>query len=200
MYKGINDYELIYLIRNNDEESLNIMFNKYRKIIISTARTYYDLLKRGDIEDYIQEGFVGLTLAINTFDENKNSLFYTYACLCIKTRILTYCRGLRTKRNEFFYNSYSFDNYDEDTSFSNIIADHSSYNQESYLIDSNNTKELIDFKNSLDIKHSCVFELRCNGFKYREISVLLDLPIRTIQGYMNYCKVKLKDSMKDCIF
>lgn len=42
----------------------------------------------------------------------------------------------------------------------------------------------IFLKNLFDMKHSSVFELRYNGFSYKEISELLDIPVSTVDGRM----------------
>ena len=44
-YKSYNDNELIYLIRENDDDSLDILFKKYRPIIISLCNYYYSRIK-----------------------------------------------------------------------------------------------------------------------------------------------------------
>ena len=36
-YKNINDYEQLYLIRENDDEAKDTVFHKYKPIIISIA-------------------------------------------------------------------------------------------------------------------------------------------------------------------
>ena len=200
MYKNVNDYELIYLIRNKDDESLNILFDKYSPVVMSIAHKYYNSYRRGDMDDYIQEGFVGLNRAIDSYDESKNVLFYTYACICIKTHIQAYCNKMVAKKVSINYETISLDYYNDGKPLNNIVSDNSVYDQETYMIDYSNMKELTNFKNDLDIEHSAVFELRCNGFKYKEIAELLDITLRTAQCYMQYCKVKLKKCMNDCHF
>ena len=91
MYKNINDYEQLYLIRENDEEAKEIIFRKYKPIIISIANKYYDNLKdKCELQDLIQEGYIGLSRAIDSYSENCNALFYTFACICISRQILSF--------------------------------------------------------------------------------------------------------------
>lgn len=40
-YKKYNDYELIYMIRENDDSSQNILFEKYQPIIRKFANDFY---------------------------------------------------------------------------------------------------------------------------------------------------------------
>ena len=50
-------------------------------------------------------------------------------------------------------------------------------------------KELII---SLPFENSCIFELRLNGFSYREISILLDIPTSTVEFKNRSAKRKLE--------
>ena len=40
-YKSFNDYELIYMIRESDESSRNILYEKYMPVISSISSDYY---------------------------------------------------------------------------------------------------------------------------------------------------------------
>ena len=173
-YKKYNDYELIYLIRENDNESYNILFNKYLPIMKSIAFNYYKkYMSYGfDYDDFKQESYIAFCGAVNSFDESKNSLFYTFAVLCINRALLSYCRKISCEKKNI-NNNYLVD-IDEV-----VVCEDS--NIDSYFI-SEDKKQLIDnIKFKMDFIDSCVFELRYNGFSYREISLLLDLPLRTVQ-------------------
>ena len=84
-YKNYNDYELVYEIREQNEDAYNIMMQKYSTLINKYASLYYSKAKSYKIEydDLVQEGYIGLFQAIDSYDENS-SLFYTFASLCIK--------------------------------------------------------------------------------------------------------------------
>ena len=41
-YKKYNDYELIYMIRENDNDSYDILYNKYLPVMKSIAFNYYN--------------------------------------------------------------------------------------------------------------------------------------------------------------
>ena len=56
-YKNINDYELIYMIRENDSDK-NIVFNKYKPLVESIAKECYKKTNKSiDLDDLIQEGY-----------------------------------------------------------------------------------------------------------------------------------------------
>lgn len=177
-YRQLNDYEVISMIREDDEDSRNIMYQKYLPVIKKCASKYLDGVKRHGIEfdDLVQEGWLALESAICSYKESYDVLFYTFAKVCIESHIHSFCKRLETRKN------YVLDNalYDEDFS---VIADNSMA-PEAFLRERIAEEDFKNFKNLFDIKDSVVFELRYNGFSYNEISRLLDIPISTIDGRM----------------
>ena len=68
-YKHVNDYEKLYLIGENDEDSINLIYEKYKPIVVSLAKKYYAKMNYhcGELDDFIQEGYIGLDRAIRSF-------------------------------------------------------------------------------------------------------------------------------------
>jgi len=181
-YKCVNDYELIYMIRENDEDTSDFLFNKYSSIIkkISSKYVLYAKDRGVEFDDLIQEGYVGLSSAVNSFKDNMDSTFYTFACLCIERQIKTYCKRVGSNKQEVLNQALSRD-------YDNLVQiyspNYSSFDNEIISKDS-----FISYKNLFSLKHSTVFELRYNGFSYQEISELLDIPINTVDSRL--CKIR----------
>lgn len=192
-YKEINDYEQLYLISENDDAK-NIIFTKYKPIVISIANKYNSFfeVKGVDMDDLIQEGYIGLSNAINAFNEKENALFYTFCILCIERQIRSYCKKYTSNKNEILNNAYSIDMENEDNNkFIEIVDDiYSIRNPDIHLNESLFYKKLIEFKNNLSLNQSLVFELRYNGFKYKEIATLLDISVHSVDNYIHICKSK----------
>ena len=197
MYKNINDYEQLYLIReNDDEEAKDIIFSKYKPIVLSIAKKYCNHTINGEIDDFIQEGYIGLYRAICSFNEKENTLFYTFCVICIERQIRSYFRRFSTAKNKIYTSHYSLDYDFEDLSFEEVIADNKNIDPKLLIERLDYNKMITRFKHSLDFKYSLVFELRCNGFKYREISKLLDIPISSVDNYVHVCKYRLREFIK----
>ena len=179
-YKKINDYEVLYMIKENDDYSEKLMYKKYLPIIKKIASKYNSFVSsRGaDYEDLIQEGYVGLSNAINSYNDKLNTLFYTYASLCIERQINVFCRNMSSKKNEVLNTC----NYEIDI---NKYSNRDINNPEHINIKHEDYEEFINTKNYFDLKYSSVFELRYNGFTYKEIAILLDLSISTIDGRLS---------------
>lgn len=198
MYKNLNDYEQLYLVCENDEYAKEKIFNKYKPIIVSIAKKYLTYSNnRFDLDDLIQEGYIGLNRAISSFDDKENVLFYTFSIVCIERQIKSYYRQFKTLKNYHFYNSYSLDMEIDDMTLSDIVEDKSILNSPTLFLDNSCLEEeLINFKHSLDFRTSLVFELRYNGFKYREIADLLDISIGIVDSLIHNCKERLKKFLK----
>lgn len=197
-YKNINDYEQIYLIKENDDEAKDIMFKKYRPIVFGIATRYYQkMIHMGmDLDDIVQEGYIGLSNAINCFSEDNIACFYTFCTVCIERQIKAYCRKFLTNKGKFNNSLLSIDNDSLDNQVIYIKEDETSLNNpDVYLASLYDYIECIHFKNSLEGLDSCVFELRCNGFKYKEISRLLDISCSRVDTIVH----KLKENYRKYI-
>jgi len=172
----INDNELIYLIKENDEYSMNLLFNKYKPIVYKICSTYFIKMKKYGIEfnDLIQEGYYALYKASCTYNSYSNVKFYTYFYNCIHNHLNSYSRNLSVKKYSILNNCCSIDD---------VKIDY--YQNNDYIFDK---EYFIKIKNIFSFKNSVVFELRYNGFNYKEIAKLLDLPLSTIDGRL--CKIR----------
>ncbi len=79
-----NDYELIYMIKDNNDAALNLMYEKYTPFIYMIIRdmNIYDKYK----DDFLQEGYMSLNDAIRTYDMNYNKTFYKYFEVILRRR------------------------------------------------------------------------------------------------------------------
>lgn len=183
-----NDYELIYLIKEENEEAILIMMDKYEPLIRSIASYYAINYKRYKVEydDLVQEGRIGLLQAIKNFDDKKEVLFYTFALLCIKCKMLNYLRSSQSIKNYPLLSSCSLDDKVIDT-----LSDKRS-NIDDIIGEKEIEEKIINFKNSLDFDDSLIFELKFNGFSYKDISVFLDINIKRVDNRLLFIREKLK--------
>lgn len=189
-YKKINDYEVVYMVRENDDDARKIIFNKYTPIVKKIASDYleYAKLARIEYDDLVQEGLIALNEAINKYNDQTGNLFYTFASVCIERRIITYCRCMNTPKHYPLNRSLS-----DDAIYS--MTDNKT--PATYLDEVCLEWDFVNFKNLFSFSESCVFELRYNGFTYKEISKLLDIPITTIDGKLYKIRKTLQNKRKN---
>jgi DNA-directed RNA polymerase specialized sigma subunit len=96
--KKYNDYELLYLIAENNEHALDIMFDKYTNLIKKRIELFK--IQSRLVDDFFQEGLLVLDKAIRRFDETYNKTFTRYFDELLQWRFMEILR----KEKEYFYN------------------------------------------------------------------------------------------------
>lgn len=187
-YKDYNDYELIYMVRENDEEFKDLLFRKYAPIVGKLSLDFYNNYKNYgyEYEDFYQEAMLAFNNAIINYDDNKGTIFYTFLIVCVKRALLSYVRNISNAKknidNNMLVELDEFKLIDKNSDIDSIYKD----------------KELQDiirefiYNPSFLIEDTSILELRINGFTWNEISILLDLPSSSIYLKFNRLKRKLR--------
>lgn len=102
----MTDEELIENYRQGDESAFNEIYVKYSGIVKYYARNLF--LLGGDREDLLQEGFLGLIKAVNTY-KSGDAQFATYATVCIKSSLFTAVKKYACEKFSPLNNSSSLD-------------------------------------------------------------------------------------------
>ncbi len=184
-YSSINDYELLYLAKDEDDFYKKIVYDKYNPIIDKYA---FNLSRKYNTsyEDLYSEGLVAICYAIKNYKENYSSSFFTFVSICIRSKMYDYI-----KKEYSFSNRINIDCI----SLSKLVTDNKCL--EDFIPDRNYNdfandiylyNFVVDFKNSLDFRDSQVFELVVNGFKYKEIGRLLDIKTSTVGSIVRKIK------------
>lgn len=199
-YRDYNDNELIDYASEDNEEATNLIYEKYRPLIESMAHKMYLYAKNPgyDSSDLIQEGMLGLDKAIKTYQESKETLFYTYAKTCIERRMLSFIIGANRLKNKVLNDSLSLNSPIEDSNQSIIdFVTDNDLNPEEELIVKENEEELVKtIQKSLTDLESQVFALKINGLDYKEIAELLDKDAKSIDNALQRIKSKVKKALK----
>lgn len=194
-YRDYNDYELLSYVSEKNEEASEVLFEKYRPLILATSNRLFCYCKNTGLElnDLVQEGMLGLNLAMNSFDEEKDTSFYTYAKTCIERKIITQVVASRRLKHKVLNDSLSLENTDDNNSDYVYDITDNSYNPEEILFNSENQKNLVtQVSRLLTDFEAQVFELKMNDFDYKEIAEILDKDIKSIDNALQRIKVKLK--------
>lgn len=193
-YKGVNDYELLYLVGENNEEVYNSIYAKYKPLIHRMAKTLCENYKSALVEydDLFQEGMYGLNNAIKSFNGKSGSLFYTLAKLCISREMNGYVAKMLRGKNIILSSAVSFDTpitngfVVEDTLYSHddsVELQFESIEMEKYIL---------DLKYELKDEYMPVYELKLNGFSNAAIANLLDLRYKDVDNYLRSIKKTLR--------
>ena len=197
-YRDYNDFELLSYIEENNEEANNIIFKKYEPLIVSTATNMYKYCKNSGLElnDLIQEGRLGLNLAINNYDASKDASFYTYARTCIKRHIITVVSQTKRLKNKILNESVSLEFPDDEKYKIESILSDNSLNPEEQILNYEGEKELIDnINNLLTTFEQQVFELKLSGFSYKEIAEILGKDLKSVDNAVQRIRSKAKSQI-----
>lgn len=189
-YKKYNDNELIYMVQENDESSTDILIRKYRPIIFKLSNEYYKKYtgRIYDFDDFYQEALFSFYKAIHTYNSSKSVLFYTYVVMCIKRALSSFGRVVFSNKNrDDGIDINELEYCIEDTVENPIIRD--SYNG------LQNVVRNVIF--SLPIESGSILELRINGFTYKEIGILLDIPMSSVEFKTRRARVMLRNKVKE---
>lgn len=200
-YKELNDNELVYLCSESNEDAINLMISKYKNYILSILKEYmkeYNIIGV-EVADLYQEGLIGLMHAIQSFNSERDVLFYTYATACIKTSIISAIRQTFRQKNRILNNSYSLDKlFDESNhNFYEIFKDESSI-PDQLLLDEESERELIEnIKSKLSKSELSIFELKLRGLKNNEIAELMDKDKKYVENTLFRVTKKYKEVIKN---
>jgi len=199
MYKNINDYELLYLISENDEIAYNDIYKKYTEIVKIEAKKVYKKCKYLGIgiDDLYQVGLLGLTKAVANYKESEGILFYTCASVYINKEIQTFIRDKQRHKHIILSDSISLDkelDIDGTTLFEIYsCSEDVQSNYDSYL----KCKKILDFKYCFSFLDSQIYELRLNGFSNQEIATLLDVKYKKIDNTLTKIRNLLKKDLNN---
>lgn len=187
-----NDYELVYMIGEQDDDALKLLFDKYDDVLKLWSNYYHKIYKKFNIpvDELIQEGKIGLYYAIKNFNEEKDVKFYTFALLCIKRSMMACIAKWTRCKNLMYINTFIYD--DNHVSISDYEV-----NPEIIFESYEYEKMIINFKNSLDFLDANIFELRYNSFSYKDIALLLGISKKKVDNTLIKIREKLKKYMLD---
>ena len=201
MYKDENDYELLYMIREEDEVAKDMFYEKYRPMVEMKAKKYFSQIQNKDYElnDLIQEGMIGLSNAIRDFNQDEETKFATFASVCVERNIINFIREINRQKHQAL-NSYVSIHQESNSgrTLLDILDDKSSTNPENSFILLEEQEELKEkVKENLTDFEKEVFDLRFEGFTYQEISILLNKSIKSIDGTISRIKQKILNDKKN---
>ncbi len=181
-----NDYELVYMIGEHDEDALQILLEKYDYVIKNWAYYYWNKFNKYSIsvDDLIQEGKIGLYIASKKYTESKDVKFYTFALICIKRIMMNYVTSHTRVKNLVYANQVPIENHENELFYDENPLD--------MIENFEFQKKIIEFKNSLDFLDANIFELRYNLFSYNDIATLLDINKKKVDNSLVKSKAKLK--------
>ena len=193
MFSDYNDYELVALAKEGNEDATNILYQKYKPIIVKKSENMIVRASHHGIEisDIMQEGFMGLEEAIKNFNEDDNTSFYTFAMLCVNRQIINYLRKNTRGRNRILNDAGPIDEYVEKN-----LKDE--FDTEFSLINKETENNVIDkLRSRLTLFEGRVFDMKLDGYSIEEIAKTLNRDTKSIYNTFNRLKSKIKKVIEE---
>ena len=176
----MTDEELVKVIKSGNDDVLHILVTRYTPLIKSKAKEIsasYEV----DIEDLMQEGLIALYSAVKVY-KNEVSLFSTFASVCIKRGMLSFCRSQNRKkdipREKLIYADYDIEIAEVKSPEAILIE-----KEESYIL----TEDIKKILSSLEYKVLIAF-IEFNS--YEKIAKHLAIPVKSVNNTL--CRVRRK--------
>lgn len=197
MDKIPSDYELIYYIRQHDDESMEQLIAKYRLIIWKIVHKVCKFKPIGfDKEDLFQEGMMALVDATRSYRDDKDASFSAFACVCIERQIRSYMRKTRTESYKLLSGAKSLDASlmvgEDDLFLKDVVSvDIKEFNPAHMSMVQWAQDQLPHIKEGLPEWQWHVYHMHQLGYSYKEISLHLNIKEKEVDNTLQKIKHKL---------
>ena len=195
-YEHMTDEQLIGKLRKGDRNIIDYIMEKYKNLVRKEANAMY--LLGGENDDLIQEGMIGLFKAVQDFNVEQETSFYSFAKLCITRQMYSAIEASKRKKHSPL-NSYIslYETSEEQGSLIETMAAGQESNPEELLV-SREYAELLEMKleESLSELENRVLYLHLLGTDYKTIARLLDKSPKTIDNALQRIKGKTEKILR----
>lgn len=117
-YGNLKDEEIISQIKTGDKDALSYLLEKYKNLVNIKVSKYFMI--GAEKEDILQEGMIGLFKAIQSFNEEKQNSFKSFANICIERQLITAIKSSNRQKhmplNTYLsLNTAAYDNNEDDS-------------------------------------------------------------------------------------
>lgn len=180
--KELTDEKLVELYKGGDSNAFDELYVRYKYIIVAASRSFY--LSGGDKDDILQEGFLGLLKAVDTY--NGKSSFKSYAFLCIRSKIITAIKNSYSNKNKPLQGYVSI--YGCSTELNRLLGDDP---EEKIINDEAASEFMAKVRKILSKFEIVVLNLYLDGLTYTEISKKLGKDSKCIDNALQRIKKKI---------
>ncbi len=165
------------------EKLLSLHHKMIYKIINSMDRSIGDFVI--DESDLYQEASLALYEAAETFEEDREVKFSTYAYVHIKNSLLNFAKSYRRRYRD---DIYSFDSNPQGMNLQVADSASNAYNERQFK------EEFNRFLNNLNEEDRMILLMRGSDYSYKEIADRLRTSVKRIDNKLRVLKNRLKKS------
>lgn len=183
----LNDYELLYLASEQNEDAINELLKKYYGLICYKAIKYSP--SQLDTDDFINEGLLCFYEVIYNYSDVSNTKFIKYLNTCLERRMINYKKLFTRKKFCILNTAISLDEDSVDSD--NLLIDNK-YNPDSVLLNKEEYELLREkILKELNSNEELVFILREQNFSVKEIAKIIDMKLAEIYNIVKNIRTKI---------
>ena len=167
------------MYKNRGVSEEEIFATQYSRLVTRLVRRYF--LSGGDYDDLYQEGMIGLLNAIRKYDPARSDNFEAYASLCIKSRLVDAMRRDISENDKIYQSSDEFFGID-------VCSDP----EEKVLAEESAQEIISEISGLLSAFEASVLDLYLEGYTVKEISVILNKTIKSVDNAIVRLRSKLR--------
>ena len=186
--KKMTDEQLVELIQKGDRQAKDVLAERYADFVRKISRRFF--LVGGERDDLIQEGMMGLIVAMDDYKRVENGKsFKNFAYLCIRRRLFDAMKKYGSKKNQVL-----------NTSISLTVGDFWELpgpDPEEEMINSDENKELFQLmtKTLSDFEFK-IFAMYLDGSTSADICEATGKPSKSVDNAIQRSKKKLQKVLK----
>lgn len=195
-YEQMTDEQLIGKLRKGDKNIIDYIMEKYKNLVRKEANAMY--LLGGENDDLIQEGMIGLFKAVQDYNVEQETSFFSFARLCVTRQMYSAIEASKRKKHSPL-NSYIslYETNEEQGPLLETMAAGQESNPEELLV-SREYAELLEtrLEEILSDLENRVLYLHLLGTDYKTIARLLDKSPKTIDNALQRIKGKTEKLLR----
>ena len=183
-----SSFEIVTMAQEGNEDAINIIYKRYKPIIVEKAKRAIVVANHHGIEidDIIQEGYIGLEEAVQNYSQDEKASFYTFAMVCIDRQISNYLRKLKNGKDKILNEAIVIDETIEKLISDNTDIEHT------VLGKAYNDKAIVKTRENLTTFEKQVLDLKLKECTLDEMTIILNKDKKSIYNAIQRIKNKFK--------
>lgn len=176
------DEALCRRVSQGDRMAEEVLVTRYHRLVRAITRPYF--LTGGDSDDLIQEGMMGLMMAVREFDGSKEASFRTFAEVCIRNRMFSALRAASREKHSPLNQSISIEApFFDSNSYATVSGHVSSCDPEELLLLREKAEhDFVRINQQLSSMERSVLSLYLDGLTCGEIAKVLKKPPKSVEN------------------
>ena len=194
----LTDEQLVKMAQEGSETAEEILIEKYKRLAKGKAKIYF--IVGAEAEDVVQEGMIGLYKAIRDYDVEKETVFRSFASVCIDRQLYNAVKGANRLKNSPLNTYISLDipvdarGNEENgaATLGEMLEWVGVSNPEDILIDRERVGKIEQYiRQNLSEFEQKVVNLYVDGMNYQQIAKELEKTPKSIDNALQRIKKKL---------